>query len=139
MVARPGKLGADHLQALRQRIDPLARRKGQDGMQRRLCPVEFSRAQPRHGQLDMSQHAQLEAVVLAFLRPGRIEFRSAFQLGDRVASGVGDLQESRAGQVMLARPGEPELAAQLQEIIVVSQLPGVQGLANRPSGSASVA
>ncbi len=87
----------------------------------------------------MSQHAQLEAVVLAFLRPGRIQFRGAFQLGDRVASGVGDFQEGGAGQVLLARPGEPELAAQLHEIIVVSQLPGVPGLANRAPGSVSVA
>jgi hypothetical protein len=70
VIAGTGQLCPDRVQALWQRIYPLARWKGQDGEQRWLCRVELAYAQPCHGQVDVRQHAQLEAVVLAALRSG---------------------------------------------------------------------
>ena len=101
--------------------------------------VEFPHPQPGRSQLDLGQHAQLEAVVLAFLRPGLIQLRRVFELGDRVALGAGDLQEGRASQVGLARPGEPELAAELQQVILVPPVAGVAGLADRVAGHVGIA
>lgn len=91
VIAGTSQLSPDRLQALRQRIYPLTGRKSQDGTERRLRPVEFPDSQPGRRELDLSQHAQFEAVVLALLGPGRIELRCALEFGDRIVLGAGDL------------------------------------------------
>ena len=53
----PGEFGPEHFQALRKRVDALARRESKDRAERGPGPVEFATAQPRQDQLDVREHA----------------------------------------------------------------------------------
>jgi hypothetical protein len=61
--------------------------------------------QPRQGQFDVREHAQLKAVILAFLRAGRVQVCRAFEFGSCVAFSTSDLQQRRTGQVNADSPG----------------------------------
>src|ERR1700683_3784921 len=77
--------------------------------------------------------------MLTRLRAGRVQLHGLLELGDRVPFGIRQLDRERPGVIVLSGTGEPDLAADLEQLVAVRLLTRVSRRRDRLTGGVRVA